>query len=76
MDSFRQQVYVPRDRVLNLKLVIPNSVPTGKAQIVVSIEHNHSRNRGILSFAGILRNSKSFMKSPIAIQKEMRNEWK
>ncbi|MEK7990867.1 MAG: hypothetical protein VSS52_007660 [Thiotrichaceae bacterium] len=78
MEIFRHNLLIPENRQITLTL--PDTIPTGEAEIVLVINPKHStmkapKEDNLLELVGILKNSPNFSGDPIQIQRKIRQEW-
>jgi len=78
METFCQNLLIPENRQLTLTL--PDTIPTGEAEIVLVINPKHStmtapKEDALLELVGILKNSPNFSGDPVQIQRKIRQEW-
>ncbi len=77
MNTFQQTVIIPADRRLQLDLTLPDTIPAGKAEMLVVLSPTRTvkSKKSLLRFAGCLADSKTFAGDPVAVQKALRDEW-
>lgn len=80
MNTFQQTVIIPANRRLQLDLPLPDSIPTGQAEMLVVLSPAHvtpntKTAQSALRFAGCLADSAAFAGDPAALQKAIRDEW-
>jgi hypothetical protein len=77
MNTLQQTVTIPQDRHLRLDFILPESIPSGKAEmlLVLSPAHETRDKPPIRHLAGCLADSAAFADDPLALQKIMRDEW-
>lgn len=80
MDTIHQTVTISADRRLLLDLTLPNSIPAGRADLLLVFSPQQEEEcptvQSVLHLAGNLKNSKTFRDvDPVQLQKAMRDEW-
>ena len=77
LETIRKTVVIPENHKLNIDLDVPESIPAGEVELVLVIASSKKRtdNSTLMALAGSLSDSKIFSKDPVAIQKELRDEW-
>ncbi|WP_353571903.1 hypothetical protein [Candidatus Albibeggiatoa sp. nov. BB20] len=78
MEILCQNLLIPENRQITLTL--PDTIPTGEAEIVLVINPKHStmtapKEDSFLELVGILKNSPNFSGDPVQIQRKIRQEW-
>jgi len=75
--TIRKTVTIPRNHRLRLDVAIPARVPAGEAEVVVVVSPVRRRRRpaALAALAGCLAASPLFSRDPLALQKELRDEW-
>lgn len=75
--TIRQTVRIPSNHQLNLMLDLPEDVPAGQAEMLVTISPLPAKSgkEGVLSLAGALAESRAFAGDPLEIQRRLRDEW-
>ncbi len=77
MNTIQQTVTIPADRRLQLDLSLPDSIPAGKAEILVVLSpiKEVAPKKSIERFIGCLADSATFAGDPVEIQRKLRDEW-
>ncbi len=77
MEKIRTQIEVPEDHRILLNLTLPDEVPTGPAEVTLTISSGArtSANPDLMSFAGSLSGSVLARRNSVAVQRELRDEW-
>lgn len=79
METLKQTLLVPADHKIQLDITLPDSFPTGEAEVVVifapKIATQNNTNK-LLKLAGKLHKSSHFGGDPLLLQKALRDEWK
>lgn len=79
MNTIQQTLLIPSDRRLRLDLTLPDSVPTGMAEVLVVFspvqELPPVAPSPLARFAGCLADSAAFAADPVEMQRAVRDEW-
>ncbi len=78
MTTIQKMIDIPLDHRLRLDLPLPADIPAGRAEIQVTIIPHPEKTTPRKAFeglAGSLRDSATFSRDAVAIQREMRDEW-
>jgi len=77
MDTIKKTVTIPEDHRLRIEVDIPPRIPAGEAEIllVISPVQRDRRRSDLAALAGILSKSPIFSRDPVAVQRELRDEW-
>ena len=77
MESIKQLVTIPEDHRLRMDVVVPDHVPAGEAEVIVVIAPVGTEPEPVDwdSLVGSLADSPIFSRDPVALQREMRDEW-
>jgi len=77
MAAIRKTVVIPENHELRLEVTVPADVPAGEAEVTVAfspVRRKQKRHR-LTALAGRLRNSPLCSRDPVAVQRELRDEW-
>jgi hypothetical protein len=75
--TITKTIKIPDNRRVNLEFEVPEHVPTGEANLVVTITPTQYKCvtwQDILKFSGVLKDSPIFEGDPVEIQRKMRDE--
>jgi hypothetical protein len=77
MTTINISLEIPADRRLRLDLVLPDDLPTGRAELRLTINHVQSEESDISfkSLFGCLKGRDVFLGDSVELQRAMRNEW-
>jgi hypothetical protein len=78
MDTIQQTIEIPKDHRLRLDLPLPSDIPSGRAEVHVTIVPCGQAQKGRRPFeglAGSLKDSVIFGRDGVELQREMRDEW-
>lgn len=78
MTTIEKKVDIPENHRLLLDLTLPADLPAGEAEVRVTIIPTKPRQPGKKPFdglAGCLKDSKTFARDAVEIQREIRDEW-
>jgi hypothetical protein len=77
MPIIEKTIEVPENRRVNLELVVPDNIPTGKAKIQVTITQTRDKwptLEDLNQYKGILKDLPIFEGNSVEIQRKMRDE--
>ncbi len=78
MTTLERKVTIPEDHRLRLELTLPDDIPPGEAEIRLVITPLAPERAGRKAFAGLagsLKDSKTFGRDAVEMQREARDEW-
>ncbi len=77
MNTIQQTVTIPADRRLRLDIELPDTIPAGRAEMVVVLSpvQEPVSKKPLNSLAGSLADSATFAGDPVQLQRAMRDEW-
>ncbi|MCA9437029.1 MAG: hypothetical protein H6752_17950 [Candidatus Omnitrophica bacterium] len=77
MEKLRTQIEVPEDHRIHLDMTLPEEVPSGPAELTLTISPRArtSAKADLMSFAGSLSGSALAKRNSVAVQRELRDEW-
>lgn len=78
MTTIQKKIAIPADHRIHLDLEVPGDVPEGEAEVLMIISPLSAppRRDRLTRLAGCLSGSRNFSRSPVDVQKEMRDEWR
>lgn len=81
MKTLKKILTIPESHQVHFDITLPENFPTGPAEVLLvfspqTIQSSKTTNmEKILKLFGCLKNSPHFGGDPLAIQKELRDEW-
>lgn len=77
MTTIDKKVEIPENHRLILDLTLPANLPPGEADVRVTITPAaaRSKEKAFAGLAGSLKDSKTFGRDAVELQREMRDEW-
>jgi hypothetical protein len=77
MDTLRKTVTIPANRRLHMDIDVPARIPPGEADVllIISPKRGNGEATALAALAGCLAASPIFSRDPVALQKELRDEW-
>ncbi len=78
MTTMQQRIDIPLDHRLRLDLPLPEDIPAGRAEIQMTIipyPKKPAIHKAFASLAGSLKDSATFSRDAVELQREMRDEW-
>ncbi len=78
MQTIKQRWTIPEDKQIRIKISLPESIPSGEADVLMVIVPQKKYSKGkqtLMELAGSLKGSQNFSKDAVEIQRALRNEW-
>lgn len=78
MTTIQKTVEIPVDHRLRIDLSLPGDIPAGRAEIQMIItphSEKHAARKAFEGLAGSLKESATFSRDAVELQREMRDEW-